>query len=180
MEVSNINSCYEVKCQTGDVENYVREILTLNLCKLFFPVTFTVEGDEISGSYKIEGFKKLSVVNYIGTEDILSIVISLLKDMASCENHYIFCDEYEIDEDTVFVDKSYFMVKMIYRPCSQVKTGPERLLDLINQLKVKTSEEGLPYIEAVTEYISNNNFSYSSVIHYLEKMRKEVYLCGIQ
>ena len=98
---ANIEIIYE----NHKLENYIMDMLTLKTCKLFLPAAFIKTEENVIASYQTEGCCKLSSLKEIDTEDILSIVLSLLLGIDDAQRHYIFPNEYEINRDRILVQK---------------------------------------------------------------------------
>lgn len=179
VEVADINGCIEVNYEENVLHTYVMEILTLGLCSFFFKGSFIRSEASLLGTFETKGFRKLSSLNEIGTEDILTIAISILQGAVKGEQHYIFSDEYEIDVNTVFVDKSISAVKVIYLPSAEKTELSAKIGHLLRLLKGRCAEEGRAYLDNAIDFIENSGFNDQSVVHHLENLRREVYLCSI-
>ncbi|MGF6376265.1 hypothetical protein M2140_001336 [Clostridiales Family XIII bacterium PM5-7] len=170
----------EVTCEEKEIKTYVIEILTLGLGTMFLPVTFIKDDQFITGVYKAEGFRRLSTIEKMNTETILDIVLSLVHGIKDGENHCLFCDEYELSTETVLINEKSHVVKLVYVPFSEGKTGMSQLLQLLQLLGEKGSEESLGYVDSAISFMQENYSSYSAIVHYLEQLRNEVYLCNVQ
>ncbi|MEG1163592.1 MAG: DUF6382 domain-containing protein [Anaerovoracaceae bacterium] len=178
--MAKINSNLEIKYHGNVMEQYVRDILTLGFCRCFFPVCFVRSGEELMGNYKISGYRNVACIKEIAIGDILHLLTSLIYDIEDCEKHLLFCDEYEITKDTIFVDKGFNDVKMIYIPSEKEMTGPEKILELVDYLKEKASKDGQKYMDGVIKMIGEEDCNYGTLVHNMETMGQEVYLCGIE
>lgn len=179
VEVEEINNVIEVKFEKSP-EKYVEEILSMEICKLFLPVSFIKDGDMVTAQFKTDGFTRLSAINSLAVTDIFSIIVSVFYGLKDGENHYIFPDEYEINCDTVFINKDFSDIKMIFNPPKAEKTGQEKVVEFIEELKKKCSNEGIPYLNNAAGYIKTGSSGYRAIIHHLESLRREVYLCGVE
>lgn len=179
MEVANINGNIEIIYEEGQIHSYVTEILTMGLCSFFFRGSFVKSGGTCRGFFQTDGYRRLSSFKEFSTEDIFSIVIAVLQGVISSERHYIFSEEYEISFSTVFADKGLSSVKLVFAPAEERIPLPEKLVSLLKGLKVKGCSEGLSYIDSAVEFIEQNGFNDKAVLHHLENLRREVYLCSI-
>ena len=68
----------EVYYPSSGLASYVPDILTSGRCSLFFPAGFIQDEEKIKGIYRTEGYRKLSSLSTISTEDIFTIVLSIL------------------------------------------------------------------------------------------------------
>ena len=175
-----INSNLEIMFEKDDLEQYVIEVLTLGFCKSFLPVCFVKSSETLAANYNVSGYRKLSSIKNIAIGDLLNIVIGILHGMFDGEKHLLFSDEYEINDDTVFVDKGYSNIKMIYIPSKEESTGPEKIISFLNIILRKSSKEGEKYIKNIIDKILEVDFTYYGLINQIEEMRQEIYLCGIE
>ncbi|HKM28330.1 MAG TPA: hypothetical protein VJY37_01460 [Anaerovoracaceae bacterium] len=179
----DINSNYEIKYEKNQIAKHITDILTLELSKNFFSVHFVTDGEEVTGCYKITGYKQLDTYREIAVGDLLSVFIAMLYNISDGEKHLLFSEDYQISQATVFTDKGFSNAKMVYIPeKAEVSrpSGKEKLLRFLDSMSVKISPEGNRYLQELMKYMRENNFSYTTLIHRAETMRQEVYLCGIE
>lgn len=170
----------EMKYENHKLENYIMDMLTLETCKLFLPAAFIKTEKEVIASYQTEGYGRLSDLKEIETEDIFNIVLSLLEGVDDAEHHYIFANEYEINTESVFVQKGMHKAKVLFIPEKRDRPLEEKIAALLEELKENAHEEGKEYLEDAINFIGQNTFGSKAMTHHLEKLRKEVYLCGIK
>lgn len=180
VEVANINGKIEVRYEQDAIKPYVLDILTLGLCRFFFSGSFVCDSGRILASYQTEGFRRLTSLKHIGTEDIFTIVISVLQGASAGERHYIFSEEYDIDAESVFVDKSISAVKLIFTPSVYKNTLSEKMIHLLHFFREVGADEGIPYIDNAAAFIEENGENDHAVIHHLENLRREIYLCSVE
>lgn len=173
---ANIEIIYE----NHKLENYIMDMLTLKTCKLFLPAAFIKTEENVIASYQMEGCCKLSSLKEIDTEDILSIVLSLLLGIDDAQRHYIFPNEYEINRDRILVQKGLHQAKLVFIPEKQDISMADKIAFLLEELKETAHEEGKEYLDDAIAFIRKDTFGSKAVIHHLEKLRKEVYLCGVK
>ncbi len=56
----------------------------------------------------------------------------------------------------------------------------DKIAFLLEELKETAHEEGKEYLDDAIAFIRKDTFGSKAVIHHLEKLRKEVYLCGVK
>lgn len=173
-------SSVEISYREEELRNYVREILSLELCRLFFPVSFVQRDGKLTGIYEAEGFRSLSSAERLSTADILMIAASLLRGVRQAEDRYIFAQLYAIDEESVFIDDKCSTVRLIFVPSCSEETVFERLASLLRRLREKGHEDGLSYVDKSIRFLQSGTCGYKTVIRRLEELRREVYLCGVK
>lgn len=169
----------EVYYSSSGLASYVPDILTSGRCSLFFPAGFIQDAEKIKGIYRTEGYRKLSSLSTISTEDIFTIVLSILHGVHQSEKLYLFQEMFELCGESVYVDKYFATVKLIFIPAAGQTSLQKKLVDLLFALKKKGNEEGYGYIDDGIRFLQENQFGYRAAIHHLESLRKEVYLCSI-
>lgn len=170
----------ELKYEKYKLENYIMDMLTLETCKLFLPAAFIQTEEDVIASYRTEGFCKLSALKEFETEDLLSIIISLLEGIDDAQRHYIFPDEYVMNDESIYVQRDLRQIKMIFIPEKEERLLNDKIAALLEYLKEKGTEEGREYIEDAIAFVRQNTFGSKAVIHHLQTLRKEAYLCGVK
>lgn len=174
-----MNGNVRVKYRRNQLFDYVSEILALGECGFFFRGSFAYMGECAEGCFETEGYRRLSSLKEIGTEDILSIAVFLLQGVMQGERNYLFAERYAIDCDTVFVDKSISNVKLIYTPPVENTELMDKMILLLQNLRCKGHEEGYDYIDHAIGFMTSEGYNLRAVISYIESLRREVYLCSI-
>ncbi len=170
----------ELKYQKYKLENYIMDMLTLETCKIFLPAAFIQTEEEVIASYRTEGFCNLSTLKEIETEDLLSVVLSLLEGIDDAQRHYIFPNEYVVNDESVYVQKDLHQAKLIFIPEKEDIALNDKIVALLENLKEKGTEDGKEYMEDAIAFVRQNTFGGRAVIRHLEKLRKEVFLCGVK
>ncbi len=176
-----MNSYLTARYAKEEIPDYIVELLSLGLCDLFLPAGFVEEDGTLTCMYKTEGFRPLSSVLELSTEEIFSVAISLLHGVYQCEKHGIFSENFAVNVDCIFVDKGFDRIKMIYR--KEVGAGTDfskKLAALMRMLREKGAPSGEGYIDSAAEFLASDEYGYKAQLHHLENLRREVYLCGIQ
>ena len=175
-----MNSNIEIKYPKGVIEQYIIEILTLGFCEDFLPVCFVKNEKDLVANYKITGFRCISAITNIKAGDILNILVSLFYGIADGEKHLVFLNEYNINEKTIYVDDQLICIKIMYMPSLQPIKNHQKIIDFVDSISEKASIEGKKYLKKIKKIITEESSSYYSLIHQIEIMRQEVYLCGIE
>lgn len=203
-----MNGQRELTYGTQDVPEYVRDILTAGVSRLFLPVGFVEEGELLSGHFRTEGYRKLSSVSEIGTEDIFAVILGILRGVWQAERLYLFSEMYEIRPDCIYVDRGYSDVRLVFIPAgrdrlpdslasekpetvSEAGTGgadrssegplplTEKLVLLLEYLRKRGSREGWSYIDSAVGFL-REDWGYKALVHRLEELRREIYLCSVK
>ncbi|MGN0659307.1 MAG: hypothetical protein ACI4LA_06840 [Emergencia sp.] len=170
----------EMRYNAEELEEYVVDILTMGLSQMFLPAGFVREENILIASFRTEGYRPLSAIVEMHTEDVLKAALSLLQGAGQGEKVYLLPEYYEVRSDCIFVDKGFDRVRMIFVPSETPLSFSEKLADLLDDLKERSHEEGRRYVEDAAEYVRRHPWSSRSVRHHLETLRREVYLCGVQ
>ncbi|WP_161874788.1 hypothetical protein ACPW7J_08910 [Ihubacter sp. rT4E-8] len=174
-----MNGQTEIKYKKEKVPNYVLDILTAGAGSLFLPVGFVRDEEFLFGHYKTEGYRKLTAMKEIGTEDILGIVLGLLHGIWQGERVYLFSEIYEILPEYIFVSRGYDVIKMVFVPAEEQKKLTDKLRDLLLYLRERGHSEGYAYIDQALEFL-HEDWGYRALVHRLESLRREVYLCSVK
>ena len=175
-----MNEYIEIKYAAEKVAEYVTELLTLGVCPLFLKASFISSGESLSASYQSEGFRPLTLLSTLSAEEALSIVLAVMQGVHQCEKHYIFAGQFEINTQCIFVDPLFSKVKLVYRPAEKEQTLLQKMELLLKELQKQCSEEGTSYLDSALSVFRNDDYGYKSLLHQLEKLRREAYLCGAQ
>lgn len=169
----------EVRYPETAMPSYALDILTSGRCALFFPVGFIKESGQIKGVYCTEGYRNLSAIENISTEDIFTVAISILHGVHQSEKLYLYQEMFALSPESVYVDQCFSTVKLIFIPAARQISLPEKLIGLLQELRKKGNPEGYGYLDDGIEFLRENQFGYQVAVHHLESLRKEVYLCNI-
>ena len=156
------------------------DMLATETCRLFLPAAFIQTGEGVFASYQTEGYCRLTALKENDTEDVLSIILSLLYGIEDAQCHYIYPDEYQINQESIFVKRGLHQVKAVYLPEEKASPLSEKVISLLRHLEGTVDEEGREYLDDAVTFIRQDAFCSKAVIHHLEKLRKEVYLCGVK
>ncbi len=181
-----MNGQMEVKYGKQDMPEYVRDILTAGASRLFLPAGFVEEDELLFGHFRTEGYRNLSAVRKLETENILAVILAILHGIWQTERIYLFSEMYQIRADCIYVDRQYTDVRMVYVPAGWAKksempeeTLTEKLEKLLETMRGSGSRQSGPYIDKVISFLQEN-WGYKALVHRLEELRREVYLCGVK
>lgn len=175
-----MNEYIEVEYRKEELEEYVIELLTMGICSLFFRGSFICNRDVLTAAYLSDGYRRLDTLKQISAVDALSVAASLFMGAHQCEKHYIFADAFMVESACVYVKKDFSDVRLLYMPAKIVKSMTEKTADLLLYLADKCSSEGASYLQRASEMIREDRYGYKSVLHQLERLRQEAYMCGIE
>lgn len=165
-----------------EIPEYVRDILAAGASRLFLPAGFVEEGELLSGHFRTEGYRKLSSMGDIGTENIFSVILGILRGVWQTERIYLFSEMYEIFPDCIYVKQGYTDIRMVYVP-SEIQKPPksltEKLEALTEYLRKHGSQESWPYMDKVIAFLGGD-WGHRALVHRLEELRREVYLCSVK
>lgn len=167
--------CY----RAGELPGWIMEQLAMNTMNVFFPASFLVETENIKAVYQLEGYRPMSHIHNLSTEDVFQLLCQLMRAMEDNEKHYLFPDRYLINMETVFFDPLKNRVKMIFLPNEEALSGKEQLCRLAIDCRSLVSEEGRGYLESWAEELETADLSYRSAIHRCELLQQEIYVCDI-
>ncbi len=175
-----MNSHLNMKYDKSQMGEYMIELLTLGVCDLFLRAGFVEEEGHLLASYQTEGFRPLSSVAEISTGEIFNVILRLYRGIYQCEKHCLFAELFQTDPAWIFTDQDYSRVKMVFSPSQERLPLAEQMVRVIEFLREKTKEEGRGYADRACELILHNEYGYRALIHHLENLQREVYLCGIK
>lgn len=175
-----MNEYIEIEYRKSEVQEYVIELLTLGICNLFLKGSFINSWDVLTASYQCEGYRRLDTMEWISAEDALSVVTALYMGVHQCGQYYIPDDSFEVESRYIYIRKDFSDVKVLYMPAQIGSSIAEKIADLLLHLADKCSQEGAVYLRKCSEIVREDRYGYKSVLHQLEKLRQEAYLCGIE
>ena len=170
----------ELKYEIHKLESYIIDLLTMEACRLFLPAAFIKTEEGVTASYHTEGYRRLADFQEMSTENVFNIMLSLTESVKDAQRHYIFEDEYEIAMDNIFVDQKISRARLLFLPAEQDVPLVDKMTVLLAKLAEIAPEEGREYIDDAIAFIRQEAFGSKAVIHHLEKLRKEIYLCGVK
>lgn len=167
-------------CYTeGQLPRWIMEQLTMGLIEVFFPVSFVKEEESLTAVYQIDGYRPLSHLLSLPTEEVFQLLCQVISWMEQNEKHYLFPERYRIAMDTVYYDSLKNRIKMIFIPNEEGNTGTSMLCQLVRDCRKLVSEEGKSYLDSLAEELEKHDFGYRGAIHRCEMMQQEIYVCDI-
>lgn len=163
----------------GVFPEYVRDILSAGGSSLFLPAGFVEDSGTLYGYFETEGYRKLSSAGEVGTEALLGLLLKLLRGIRQTEQIYIFSEMYEIRPDCCFVDRDGRDLRMVYVPARRRLPLAEKLAALLKTLQGQCTEEGRRYLSRAAAYLQED-WGYRALVHRLEELQREAYLCGVK
>jgi len=167
--------CYEEK----GLPLWIRDQLAMGTMGVFFPVSFIMEETNLTAVFQTDGYRPLSQIQKISTEDVFRIFCHIVMAMENNEKHYLLPEQYVINRDTVYFDLLSGRVKMIFLLNRDATPGVEQLCYLAQACNTMVHEEGEPYLESLIDELQKGGASYRSIIHRCELLQQEIYVCDI-
>lgn len=175
-----MNNYLEMEVIEKNIKKYVVDILSTEQVKLFLPVTFIYCNGKIITQHKIEDMRPLKLIKNLSAEEAMDLLVSFCRNINEAEKHYLFFDDYDVDEDCIFVDKTYSEVRICFIPSAKGKSINEKIIDFILWIEKKMSEDGQGYMLHIKNFIEENHPGYSMLYRYICNLNREIYLCGIK
>lgn len=167
--------CYEA----GKLPAWIMEQLAMGIMGVFFPVNFMKEDGRMTAVFQTDGYKPLSHIHSLSTEEVFQMFCQLMTEMENNEKHYLFPDRYLIHGETVYYNPLKNRMRMIFLPNEEGVSGREQLCRLALSCKNIISEEGHGYLDSWAEELQKADLSYRSAIHRCELLMQEIYVCDI-
>lgn len=142
--------------------------------------------------YDTAGYKSLSGLRNLSASAVLSTVENVLRLTERCEDFLFMLGEYVLSPDTVFINEQTKEMKLLYVPYlsgrdrSKTKSAEECdgnsyvLPNFVHQMKRTTSENGAEYLQTLMRFLMCENLNTERIITFIEKLKQEIYECGIR
>ena len=99
------------------IKDYQMDVLSDKNIRLFLPLTFMESDEETILAYVDgEGYVRLNQVGRIDRIKAIDMIGMLADGMKDAANSYIFPEEYEVSEETVFVNRDLSAIRLLFRP----------------------------------------------------------------
>ena len=174
-----MNQRVEISYEEKQLPEWMMEQLSLHTMGVFFPAGFMAEKESTTAIFQVDGYRPLSHIHRLATEDVFQMFYQLILEMENNEKHYLFPENYLINEETIYFNPLANRVKMIFLPNEEMVSGKEQLLHLTCFCKTLISEEGQGYLDGWAEELKTGDLSYRSAIHRCELLQQEIYVCDI-
>lgn len=142
--------------------------------------------------YDTAGYKSLSGFRNLSASAVLSTVENVLRLTEKCEDYLFMLGEYVLSPDTVFISEKTKEMKLLYVPYASGRSGDKLenaaggngnsyvLPNFVHQMKRITSENGAEYLETLMRFLICENLNTERIIAFIEKLKQEIYECGIR
>ncbi len=175
-----MNGNLELRTEKKNMKKYIMDILSGEEVRLFLPVNFIFENDSITVQHRIEEIRPLKMIKQLSAEEAMDLLLSFFRAVNEAEKHYIFCNDYNIDENYIYVDRTCSEVRVCFLPSTDGKSINDKIIDFANLIEGKMSEEGREYIFRIKSFIEENQPGDSTLYRYICNLNREIYLCGIK
>lgn len=166
-------------------------------CPAIFPLSTVGSSQGIRGIYDTRGYKSLSAMRNLDASEILYKLEKILRLVEECEDYLFLADEYILSVDTVYFSEETDRARLLYIPCKRVgeasSESSQQLLhteapgrrtniamaNIVNQMKALTGENGRTYLDTLLRLFLCENLCTERILAFVEKLRYEIYTCGI-
>ena len=156
------------------------ETVISGICPAILPLNIVKSGDCIRGIYRTEGFVRLSSLSDISAARILTAAERIIECTEICRDYLLFPEEYVLTADTVYISEDFRTVKLAYIPVKPHCSEKKAIAGLIRSLKRITTENGRMYLETLGTMLECSNLKVSKVTGFIEHLKQEINLCGIE
>ena len=119
-----------------NIKDHQMEILSNKGMRLFLPATFMEdEYGNIISYVDGEGYVKLNQIGHIGQVKAIDMIGMLVDGMRDASNNYVFPEEYEVSENTLFVNRDLSTLRLMFKPSKEnerLKEERGEILSLIH------------------------------------------------
>ncbi len=117
-----VSTILEKKYSRNEVEQYVIDILSLDLCMDFFPLSVRNVGDDVILACDTEGYVRLSEIHSIDIYFLIKLLIKIDSLIKRNENNFISLSKYKLSEEYIYIDEFNKKIKLVYFPDSVLKS----------------------------------------------------------
>lgn len=156
------------------------ETVTCSKCPGILPLTIVRDGGNIRGMYKTEGFVRLASLSNISAAMILTIAERAMECTEMCRDWLLFPEQYVFSADTVYISEDFRTVKLAYIPARKKYSENSSIAAFIYSLKALTTENGRTYLDTLGSMMECRNLKMSRVTGFIEQLKQEINLCGIE
>ncbi len=155
------------------------DVLTEGGCKGIFPISIIKDARQITGFYVTAGYKRLSELDNLSAEKILTVVEKTVSAMEECNQYLIFPEEFIITLDTVYIKDNFERIKFTYVPDKSKSGASKKLTGFTAQLKKITTDSGKLYLDMLEQLFATENLSTLKIKALILQLKREVNLCHI-
>lgn len=153
--------------------------LVSGCCEAILPMSMIHNGESKIGIYNTDGYKQLSSMENINASEILLLAKKVLIMRDICSDYLFFPEEYILSTETVYLSEDNDNVKLTYIPICDRISGDKSMIYFLRQLMRHTTENGQQYLETLLRFFLCENMREEQTIGFIEKLRYEIYTCGI-
>ena len=157
-----------------------KEVLLSGSCRGVLPMGIIEKEDSIWGLYSTEGFVRMSDLTGLTAGDILKVVERTLECVEACRDCLIFPGEYALSTDTIYLTEDLSEARIVYIPTEQYVSEEGAISSLIYAMKGLTTENGRTYLDTLGTMLECTNLKLRRVIGFIEELKQEIRLCGIE
>ena len=170
-----------IRLKNGTVDYTQKtEVLLAGSCDAFFPMSIIRDKKTTRGIFDTSGFRKLSDLEGLSASQVLSLAEDVLLLIEKCEDYLFFPEEYILSAETVYINEESKQLKITYIPNERNLNFSKSLACFFHQLKSATTENGRVYLDTLGALLSCEKLCTERVIGFIEKLKQEIYLCGIR
>ena len=170
-----------IRLKNGTVDYAQKtETLLAGSCDAFFPMSIIRDKKNTRGIFDTSGFHKLADLEGLSASQVLSLAEDVLLLIEKCEDYLFFPEEYILSAETVYINEESKKLKLIYIPNERKASFFKSLAYFFHQMKSVTTENGRVYLDTLSALLSSGNLRTERVIGFIEKLKQEIYLCGIR
>lgn len=156
------------------------ETVISGICPVILPLNIVKCGDCTRGMYRTEGFVRLSSLSGVSAARILTVAERIIEFTEICRDYLLFPEEYVLTADTVYISEDFRTVKLAYIPVRPCCSEKKVMAGLIHSLRSITTENGRMYLDTLTTMLECSNLKVSKVTGFIEHLKQEINLCGIE
>jgi len=149
-------------------------------CPGILPLSIIRTGGKIRAMYNTEGYIRLASLKSISAAMILTIAERVLECTELCRDYLLFPEEYVFSADTVYISEDFRNVKLAYIPRTEAGGETAAISSFIYSLKPLTTENGRTYLDTLGSVLECRNLRISRVIGFVEQLKQEINICGIE
>lgn len=153
----------EMKIGKGQIPDYQKDILSMQLCPLFLQQIFVNGEEQDSAMVKMEEYLPLLSLEHLREEEGIGIMISLLTGMIEAERRYMFIGEYRVDVGVLCVSSDLKTAKLVFVPRHYTNRVAlfQDLIGVMRYMEKKIPMGDGKYIREGLDYIAKGNGSLS-------------------
>lgn len=168
-----------IKLDSEELYPQKADVLVSGCCEAILPMSMICVGEGKTGIYNTEGYKSLSSMKNINASEILLLVKKVLIMRDICSDYMFFPEEYVLSTETVYLSEKNGDTKLTYISTKNGTSGDKSMIYFLQRLKQLTTDNGQLYLETLIQLFLCENLRTERIIGFIEKLRYEIYTCGI-